>query len=314
MKKEPLEKDILIPNLSGKLAIVTGANSGIGLGIAKRLAAANAEIIMAVRDLYKGEQALNGIQLLYPRATLRLEPLDLASLESVKTFGTRLHQQGQPVHYLFNNAGLMNPPSRFTTKDGFELQFGANYLGHFALTGSLLPLLKAAGQSHVVSMSSLYSRSGQIHFDDLQWQHRYSPVPAYAQSKIAMLLFAFRLNELSQQHNWGITSNAAHPGATITNLQTTGPTMGKTRRTWLQRLGLHIPFMWQDIAHGCLPALQAAFQPGSPGAEYFGPDGFYELRGYPAPAKIPERALDKTNQQKLWDLSERLTSIKFNAP
>lgn len=311
MKKEPVKNDVILPDLTGKLAVVTGANSGIGLGITKRLSASGATVIMAIRNLAKGEQALKEIAATIPDVRLRLEELDLASLESVNAFGQRLNQQGQAIHYLFNNAGVMNPPTRFTTQDGFELQFGANYLGHFALTGLLLPLLKAAGNAHVVSMSSLYNRQGQIHLDDLQWERRYSAIPAYAQSKLAMLMFAFRLNELSKQHQWGIVSNAAHPGATVTNLQISGPTMGKSGQSWLQRLGRHIPFMWQDVAHGCLPALYAAFKPDSPGAEYVGPDGFYELRGYPVLAKVPPQALDKPTQQRLWQLSEQLTGVHF---
>lgn len=206
----------------------------------------------------------------------------------------------------------MNPPERFTTHDRFELQFGTNYLGHFALTAFLLPLLRAAGQARVVSMSSLYNRRGRIHFDDLQWAKNYKAVPAYAQSKIALLMFALRLNEVSRENNWGIISNAAHPGATVTNLQLTGPAMGKAGPAWWQKLGQRIPFMWQDVAHGCLPALYAAFEAESNGGEYFGPDGFYELRGYPAPAKIPRPALDPFVQLKLWKESEHLTGVTFN--
>jgi NAD(P)-dependent dehydrogenase (short-subunit alcohol dehydrogenase family) len=310
MKNGPLKHDVAIPDLQGKTAIVTGANSGIGLGITKRLAQANATVIMAVRDLQKGEQAINEIIQDQPYARLKLTQLDLADLASVNAFAQRLRKQEKSIHYLFNNAGVMNPPTRFTTKDGFELQFGANYLGHFALTGLLLPLLQT-GKAHVVSMSSLYNRRGQINFTDLQWEQSYSAIPAYAQSKIALLMFAFRLNEISRRNNWGIISNAAHPGATITNLQLTGPTMGTNGQTRLQKLARHLPFMWQNVEHGCLPALYAAFKPGVTGGEYFGPDGFYELRGYPAPAKTPLQAENPQVQQRLWQLSERLTNVSF---
>jgi len=311
MKNGPLKKDVIITDLSGKVAVVTGANSGIGLGISKRLSAAGAEVVLAVRSDEKGRQACEEIKSLTPAAKLSIELLDLASLTSIRNFGQRLRQKQQAVHYLFNNAGVMNPPDRFSTRDGFELQFGTNYLGHFVLTALLLPLFKAAGQARVVSMSSLYNRRGLIHFDDLQWERSYKAVPAYAQSKIALLMFALRLNELSHENNWGIISNAAHPGATITNLQVTGPNMGRTGRAWWQKLGLHIPFMWQDVAHGCLPSLHAAFNAGSAGGEYFGPDGFYELRGYPASAKVPQQALDRSVQLKLWETSEQLTGISF---
>jgi NAD(P)-dependent dehydrogenase (short-subunit alcohol dehydrogenase family) len=169
MKKEPVKKDISIPNLTGKLAVVTGANSGIGFGITKRLAAAGAEVVLAVRNLQKGENAKRELLVTRPGAKLRIEQLDLANLKSIRAFGERLNLQGRPVDYLFNNAGVMTPPSRFATEDGFELQFGANYLGHFALTGHLLPLLKAAGLSRVVTLSSLYiavgARSGSMIFN-----------------------------------------------------------------------------------------------------------------------------------------------------
>ncbi|KAB8139922.1 SDR family NAD(P)-dependent oxidoreductase [Chloroflexia bacterium SDU3-3] len=307
-------KTMDIPNQRGILAVVTGANSGIGLGITRRLAAAGAEVILAVRNQQKGEQAIRQLQSELPTAKLGLELIDLASLDSVRAFSARLNAAGRPIHMLINNAGIMAPPTRHTTADGFELQFGANYLGHFAMTAGLLPLLRA-GTARVVTLSSLVNRIGHINFDDLQWEKRYSPGRAYGQSKLADLLFAIELNRRSQAHSWGIRSNAAHPGATHTNLQTTGPTLGTARTTAspFMRLTTIIPGFWQEVEQGCLPALFAATSPAAVGGGYYGPDGFAELSGMPKPARIPREALDAQVARRLWQVSEQLTGSQFAA-
>jgi NAD(P)-dependent dehydrogenase (short-subunit alcohol dehydrogenase family) len=309
----PAAKDIDIPDQSGSLAIVTGANSGLGLGITRRLAAAGAEVILAVRNPEKGRQAMQDLLVENPRAKLSIELIDLASLQSIGDFVARLNAAGRPLNLLINNAGVMMPPTRHTTSDGFELQFGANHLGHFALTAGLLPLLRKAGSSRVTTMSSGMNHLGSIHFDDLQWERRYSPMLAYGQSKLANLLFARELNRLSLEHGWGILSNSAHPGATHTNLQTSGPTLGKTARGagMGMRMATLIPGLWQEIPQGCLPALYAATCPEAQGGAYYGPNGFAEMTGMPKLAMVPGKAKNGATARRLWQVSEQLTQFHF---
>jgi NAD(P)-dependent dehydrogenase (short-subunit alcohol dehydrogenase family) len=222
--------------------------------------------------------------------------------------------RGQPIKTLINNAGIMTPPTRHTTSDGFELQFGTNYLGHFALTGRLFSLLRQAGSARVVTLSSLVNRIGSINFEDLQWERRYRPSFAYGQSKLANLLFAIELNSLSLRYGWGIRSNAAHPGATDTNLQTTGPTLGGGS-TMLGDLGMRItkmiPGFYQGIPQGALPTLYAATNAHAAGAGYYGPGGFGELTGMPAVARMPRKAQDENTAERLWQVSEQLTGVHF---
>ena len=307
-------KDIDIPDQTGTLVIVTGANSGIGLGASQRLVAAGAEVILAVRNMDKGNKAAQDIRAAHPDASIVVEQLDLASLTSVEAFADRMLAAGRPLHLLINNAGIMTPPTRRTTSDGFELQMGTNYLGHFALTGRLLPLLRKAGSARVVSLSSLVNRIGTINFEDLQWERRYRPSLAYGQSKLANLLFAIELNRRSLHYGWGIRSNAAHPGATDTNLQANGPTLGKGS-TMLADLGVRlthiIPGFYQDIRQGALPTLYAATNPLAVGAGYYGPDGFGELTGMPTNARLPRKARDENTAERLWQVSEQLTGVHF---
>ncbi len=302
-----------IPDQTGTLAVVTGANSGLGLGITRRLAAAGAEVILAVRNPQKGRQAMQDLLAENPEARLSVEVIDLASLQSIGEFVARLIAAGRPLNLLVNNAGVMMPPTRHTTADGFELQFGANHLGHFALTAGLLPLLRKAGSSRVMTMSSGMNHIGSIHFDDLQWERRYSPPLAYGQSKLANLLFAMELNRLSLEHGWGILSNAAHPGFTHTNLQTSGPTLGKTvRRTGLgMRMLMWIPGLSQEVPQGILPALYAATCPEAQGGAYYGPNGFAEMTGMPKLAMLPGKAKNAATARKLWQVSEQLTQFYF---
>jgi len=300
--------DIEVPDQSGKLALVTGANSGLGFGLARRLAAAGARVILAVRSPDKGEAAAQAIRAEFPLAALTVEALDLASLQSIRALAARLNAAGQPLDILVNNAGVMAPPRRATTADGFELQFGVNHLGHFALTTGLLPLLRQAGGARVVTMSSGVSHLGRINFNDLQSEKNYQPFLAYAQAKLANLLFAFELNRRSQAGGWGILSNAAHPGATYTNLQIAGPNMGtgKTSRGLTVRLTGLIPGLWQEVPQGCLPALFAATSPRAAGGAYYGPDGLFEMTGGPRLAWVPRQARDERVAAKLWQVSERL--------
>jgi len=305
--------DIAMPNLHGKLAVVTGANSGLGFGLTSRLARAGADVILAVRNEAKGEGAIKRIRERVPEASLDIRHLDLASLASVAGFSEKLGREGRPIDILLNNAGIMMPPVRDETEDGFELQFGTNHLGHFALTAHLLPLLRAATTSRVVSLSSLASRAGRLNFNDLQ-SLRYQAPRAYGLSKLATLMFARELNRRSVAGAWGVRSVAAHPGATATNLVRNGSTHnGASARVVLavteasQRIG----WLWQQIDEGILPALYAATSPAAAGGGYYGPGAFGEFTGAPAPAKLPPRALNETDARRLWSVSEQLTGVSF---
>ena len=299
-----------IPSQAGKLAIVTGTG-GLGFETALALVEAGAEVILAGRNAQKGQQSVDAIMARKPRGRVRFAPLDLASLASVRAFGERMNAENRPIDLLINNAGVMTPPQRQTTSDGFELQLGTNYLGHFALTLALLPLLKCAKQPRVVSVSSLVHRMGKMDFDDLQAERKYSPQAAYGQSKLAMILFARELQRRSDAGGWGIMSNAAHPGYARTELIANGP----GANALLSRIGRVVlePWASQSAADGALPTLLAATSPDAKGGEYYGPNGFYELKGPPAPAKMSARALDAATGARLWTVSETLTQQRIAA-
>jgi NAD(P)-dependent dehydrogenase (short-subunit alcohol dehydrogenase family) len=310
------ERTVTVPDLSGKLAVVTGANSGLGLGLATRLSAAGADVVMAIRNRTKGEAAIEEIRAKVPAAKLTIKSLDLSSLASVAALGEELNAEGRPVDILINNAGVMQPPERQTTDDGFELQFGSNHLGHFALTGHLLPLLRAAGNARVTTLSSLAARMGGINWEDLQWEKRYNPTQAYSQSKSSNLMFALELDRRSRAAGWGITSSAAHPGFTKTNLQLSGPSQGRENPTLLERFyrvsRSLTPFAWQEIDEGILPALYAAASPEAEGGTFYGPRGLLEAAGGGVTlAKIPGRARDETDCRRLWEVSEELTGVTY---
>ena len=306
-----------VPDLSGRLAVVTGSNSGLGFGLARRLSAAGADVVMAIRA--KGEAAIDEIRATVPNAKLTIKPLDLSSLAGVAALGEELNADGRPIDILVNNAGVMTPPQRDTTTDGFELQFGSNHLGHFALTAHLLPLLRAADQARVVSLSSLAARGGRIHFDDPQFEKSYTPMRAYGQSKLAVLMFARELDRRSKEAGWGIVSNAAHPGLTKTNLQISGPSRGRAKPSTMERLYTLswrlTPFLWQEIDEGILPALYAATSPQAEGGAFYGPHGIYEAAGGGVTAaKVPARARDDADCRQLWEISERLTGVNYQNP
>src|ERR1700758_534217 len=309
-----------VPDLSGRLAVVTGSNSGLGFGLARRLSAAGADVVMAIRNRAKGEAAIDEIRATVPNAKLTIKPLDLSALAPIAALGEQLNADGRPVDILINNAGVMTPPTRDTTTDGFELQFGSNHLGHFALTAHLLPLLRAAGHARVVSLSSLAARqSGRIHFDDLQFEKSYAPMQAYGQSKLAVLMFARELDRRSKEAGWGVLSNAAHPGLTKTNLQISGPSHGRSRPSTMERLyklsWRLTPFLWQEIDEGILPALYAATSPQAEGGGFYGPRGIYAAAGGGGGAgKVPARARDDADCRQLWEISERLTGVNYQNP
>ena len=302
--------DLTLPDLTGRHAIVTGANSGLGLETARRLAGAGAHVVMAVRNLDKGAAAETGIRQSVPEASLQLESLDLSSLSSVESFAGRVDR---PVDVLVLNAGVMAVPERHTTPDGFELQLGTNYLGHFALAGRLLPRLKAGTEPVVVSLSSIMHITGRIDLDDLQGERRYGAWKAYGQSKLAMLMYALELHRRAEREGWTLRSNAAHPGFTRTHLQTSGPGMGATGfkavTAKVGQVGGRIPGLSMDVAQGALPSLLAAVSPDS--GAYFGPGGLAEMTGAPGPARSSARARDAAMAAALWERSEELTGVSY---
>ncbi|WP_027810153.1 SDR family oxidoreductase [Burkholderia cenocepacia] len=295
-----------IPSQCGRTAVVTGTG-GLGFQDALALARAGANVIIAGRNPSKGAAAVNQIRQSVPGANVTFGTLDLASLESIEAFGKSLWSSRDSLDLLINNAAVMTPPKRQVTSDGFELQFGTNYLGHFALTAKLLPLLRNGDKPRVVSLSSVAARSGTINFDDLQAQRGYRPMPVYSQSKLACLMFALELQRRSDAAGWGIQSIAAHPGISRTDLLPNGA------GTW-SAPGMVRRYMWflfQPASQGALPTLFAATSPQAQGGAYYGPDKLGETRGYPAVAKIPPQALDTSVAARLWIESEELTKAVF---
>ena len=299
-----------IPDQTGKTAVVTGANSGIGFHTALELARVGAKVVVAVRDEVKGNAAIRRLQAEVPDADLQLDLIDLADLGSVHRFAAQVLDGTGPPDLLVNSAGVMGVPQWLTTKDGFELQFGTNHLGHFALTGLLLPgLLKRQG-ARVVMVSSLAHEQGWIHFGDLHGEQRYDPWTAYSQSKLANLLFALELDRRARTRGLDLLSVAAHPGVSATNLQIAGPRLGhqgfrtRCRLFFVRRIG-------QSAAHGALPSLYAATAPEVVGGGFYGPDGPGQLRGNPTRVLPASGALDEQIARRLWEVSERLTGIRF---
>ena len=300
-----------VPSQAGKLIVVTGSNSGIGKEAARRLGAAGARVIMAVRTPSKGEQARDEILADHPDAQLEVRRIDLADLASVQEFADGLIADGTPLDVLINNAGVMAPPARMTTADGFELQFGSNFLGPFALTMRLLPLLLAAGAPRVATMSSGVASFGRIHFDDLQWERlRYRPMFCYSQSKLADLMFSLHLAGIARARGWSLVSDAAHPGYTRTNLQSAGASLGqdKPREIFFHNARI-IPS--QSVEPGTEPLLYAATSPDAVNGGYYGPKGSFGLVGPTAAVKPPRRARDTATATRLWTEAERLTGVSL---
>ncbi|KWX69029.1 SDR family oxidoreductase [Mycobacterium sp. NAZ190054] len=310
MPRKPVT--ITVPDLSGKRAVVTGASDGIGLVIAARLAAAGAEVLMPVRNRAKGEAAIARIRQTVPGADASLRDLDLSSLDSVAALGETLRHEGRPIHILINNAGVMTPPDRHTTADGFELQFGSNHLGHVALTAHLLPLLEA-GHARVTSQVSIAANRGSINWDDLNWERSYDGMGAYSQSKIALGLFGLELDRRSRASGWRITSNISHPGVAPTSLLAARPELGRDRQTsgrrvvsLLSRLGI----MGTADTAG-LPAVYAATSPDAKAGAFYGPRGPGHLGGAPAEQKLYSRLRSTDDARRIWNVSEELTKVGF---
>jgi NAD(P)-dependent dehydrogenase (short-subunit alcohol dehydrogenase family) len=298
-----------IPPQNGKTVVITGATGGLGYETALALAGAGAEVVLTGRNDAKGRHALQSIRAQFPNAKISYERLDLASLASVAEFAARFAAAHASLDLLINNAGVMALPKRQATADGFEMQFGTNYLSHYALTAHLLPLLRRGNQPRVVNLSSLAHRWGTINFGDLQSARSYSPARAYGQSKLAMLMFTLELQYRSDAAGWGLMSNAAHPGYARTDLISNGP--GTSGLSWYVGRLLR-PYASQSAADGALPTLFAATsQEAQPGG-YYGPNWFYELKGPPVPAKIMPRAKDAVTAAWLWDVSATLTGVSFD--
>jgi len=296
-----------IPDQQGRVVVVTGGNSGIGYEAALALAGKNAHVILTARSMDKGEAAVRSIREKYPQAKIEMMQLDLADLKSVRNFVQMFLAKYNHLDILINNAGVMAIPKRKTV-DGFEMQFGTNHLGHFALTGLLLPALKATPNGRIVTVSSGVHTSGDIHFDDLQWEKNYDRWGAYAQSKLANLLFAYELQRQLAVTGSSLISVGCHPGYAATNLQAAGPQMdGSAFRLWMMNLANAIFAQGQDM--GALPTLYAAVAADVNGCDYIGPQG--GMRGYPAKVMSNNKSYDEALAQRLWQVSEKLTGVVY---
>jgi len=292
-----------VPDQTGRVAIVTGANSGLGFDTAAVLADKGAHVVMAVRNLDKGNEAADQIRSKNPNAEVSLQELDLTSLDSVRKAADQLRADYPRIDLLINNAGVMYVPTRETTKDGFEMQFGTNHLGHFALTGQLLDNLLPVEGSRVVTVSSVGHRiMARIHFDDLQLERKYNRVESYGQSKLSNLLFTYELQRRLAAKGTPTIAAAAHPGFSDTEL--------------MRHLPGFIPdFVWRPFTQpadmGALPTLRAATDPGVQGGQYYGPDGLGEAQGHPKVVKSSAQSHNEDLQRRLWTVSEGLTGVTF---
>lgn len=292
-----------VPDLTGRVALITGANSGIGLEAAKALAARNCAVVLACRDPGRAEAATAEVKAAGPSARVESRALDLASLQSVRSFAEGVRRDFPVVDLLINNAGVMAPPYA-RTADGFELQFGTNHLGHFALTGLLLDVLEAAAAARIVTVSSNAHRMGKMRFEDLQWEKGYSRWGAYGQSKLANLLFTRELHGRLAKAGRKTRAVACHPGYSATNLFKLPPGLG-----WMGTVGAAL--MGQPASQGALPTLYAATHPDIAGGDYVGPDGMGEWKGYPRRTQPLLHAQDDGAAAKLWDVSLSLTSVTY---
>jgi NAD(P)-dependent dehydrogenase (short-subunit alcohol dehydrogenase family) len=291
-----------IPAQTGRTAVITGANTGLGYETAAALAAKGADVVLAVRNIEKGKAAADLITRANPGANVVVQELDLSSLDSIHSAADELRAKHDSIDLLINNAGVMTPP-KSTTKDGFELQFGTNHLGHFAFTNLLLDRVLAAPGSRVVTVSSVghrFARNG-IRFDDLQWERDYSRIGAYGQSKLANLMFTYQLQRRLQGTD--TVAVAAHPGGSNTELVRNSPAV---LRSLANAVG---PLLFQSAEMGALPTLRAATDPDVLGGQYYGPDGFAEQRGYPKVVASSAASHDTAAQRRLWAVSEELTKV-----
>jgi NAD(P)-dependent dehydrogenase (short-subunit alcohol dehydrogenase family) len=310
IRRTPRSHMYTVPDQTGRYIVITGANSGTGKEATKRLAAAGAHIVMAVRTPEKGEAARAEILRSVPDAQLEVRRIDLADLSTVHAFAQGLLDDGRPIDVLVNNAGVMAPPKRLTTADGFELQFGSNFLGPFALTNLLLPLVRRSGQPRITTMTSGVANAGRIHFDDLQATRRYVPFAAYAQSKLADMLMAEHLANVSSDRQWRLLSTMAHPGYTRTNLQSAGANLGREKQKAPSDRTL-LPS--QDVVQGTEPLLFAAADHTAKQGGYYGPNRL----GLVGPTKhikrLPRSARGTDLAASLWSVAEDLTGTTLPA-
>lgn len=295
-----------IPDQTQRVFVVTGANSGLGLATTRALARRGGHVILAVRDVAKGQRASAQITAEQPGASLEVRRLDLADLDSVRTFADRLHADHSRLDVLVNNAGVLAPP-RSLSAQGHEAQFACNHLGHFALTGLLLDLLAVGRDPRVVTVSSINHRKGRIHFDDLTGEHGYAPMAFYNQSKFANAVFGWQLHQRLTKIGSPVRSVLAHPGYTATNLQ-----LGTPVGLWRFVLGrIGNPLFAQQPDRGALPQLYAATEPQVTGGDFIGPAGLAELRGAPTRVLLSAAATDAETVRRLWEVSEQLTDVRF---
>jgi NAD(P)-dependent dehydrogenase (short-subunit alcohol dehydrogenase family) len=302
------------PSQVGRTAIVTGSTSGVGFLIAKALADAGARVVVAARDADKGARAVAQIRAASPDSQASFELLDLGSLASITAFVRRIAEQTNSIDLLVNNAGLMMIPRRLATEDGFERQFGTNHLGHFALTALLWPMLRTSAAARVVTVSSLAHRAGRLNFGDINSVREYSAIRAYAQSKLANLVFAIELQRRIQAAELPAVSIAAHPGIARTNLFSTGQKTASANWWRSVRTGigeLIFRMIGSSAEQGHLPLVYAAVSPDAEGGGYYGPNAWGETRGWPSPARISRRALNLQDATHLWSLSEQLVGLRF---
>jgi NAD(P)-dependent dehydrogenase (short-subunit alcohol dehydrogenase family) len=298
-----------LPPQTGKLAVITGANSGVGFHAALELARAGAEVILACRNPQKAAAAQRRILAELPDAHIEAAELNLASLTSIRAFAEKFLAQQRKLDLLINNAGVMALPDRQLTADGFELQFGTNHLGHFALTGLLLPSIFTAPAPRIVTVSSIAHRGGTIRFEDLQWARGYNPWPAYRQSKLANLYFAFELDRKLRTTHPNVASIAVHPGVANTNLFHAGPGQKKNLAGILAPIFISI--IGQSDAQGALPTLYGATAPQALSGRFYGSNGFREMRGYPVEVRAQAQAYDEAVASHLWNISEDLTGVHY---
>lgn len=298
-----------MPDLQGKTILITGANSGIGYAAAEEFARQGAHVVLACRSGQKGAAALERLQRAVPAAKAEVALLDVASLASVQAFAEAWDARQTGLDVLVNNAGVMALPQREITEDGFERQFATNHLGHFALTGRLLPSLQRAPAPRVVTVASLAHRNGRIDWDNLQSERTYDPMGAYNNTKLANLLFSAEFDRRLKVSGSPIVSVAAHPGVAKTNVFENGP--GKQGGLKTKVIGFLIPLLAQDDKMGALPTEYAASAPDIHGGEYIGPDGFGEIRGYPKEVQPRANAQDAAAAAKLWQVSEELTGVRY---
>jgi NAD(P)-dependent dehydrogenase (short-subunit alcohol dehydrogenase family) len=300
-----------VPNLAGRLVVLTGGDRGLGFEAAKVLAAAGADLVIAAHELDRGEAAAREIGRIEPRARVQCEPINLADLASVEAFAAGRERDGRPIDVLINNAGIMFVPEHMTSADGFELQLATNFLGHYALTGRLLDLVRAAPAPRVIWASSVATRWGRIRLHDLHRTRRYHPAFAYCQSKLACLMAAVELDRRSRAGDWGVASIAAHPGFARTDLQRTGPRMGREPGfTWSGAAG-HLPRFSHTAAEGAQGLIRAAADPAIESGTYLGPTRAFGAIGAPERVPILRKARDQRTIDALWAQAAIATGITW---